>query len=98
MIVFLTGFIPLWPLSSVSIMVMRESSQWLGKNIVGSTGKKNSIGYVHWPLDITEIMLMTVLNTMQSISHNFYLPCIKSVWKNCGKKEKMLVTKRRKCW
>ena len=34
MIVIATGFIPLSPLSIVSTMVMSESSQWLGKNIV----------------------------------------------------------------
>ena len=38
MIVILTEFIPLSPLSVVSTMVMWESSQWLGKNIVWSTG------------------------------------------------------------
>ena len=37
-----TGFIPLSPLSIVSTMVMWESSQWLGKNILRSTGQKNS--------------------------------------------------------
>ena len=37
------GFIPLSPLSVVSTMVMWESSQWLGKNIVlNSIGSKNS--------------------------------------------------------
>ena len=38
MIVIATGFIPLSPLSVVSTMVKWESSQWLGKNIVRSTG------------------------------------------------------------
>ena len=38
MIVTVTGFIPLSPLSVVSTMDMWESSQWLGKNIVQSTG------------------------------------------------------------
>ena len=38
MIVIATGFIPLSPLSVVSTMVMWESSLWLGKNIVRSTG------------------------------------------------------------
>ena len=33
MIDIATGFIPLSPLSVVSMMVMWESSQWLGKNI-----------------------------------------------------------------
>ena len=42
MIVFATGFIPLSPLSIVSTMVMWESSQWFGKNIVLSTGYMNS--------------------------------------------------------
>ena len=38
MIVVATGFIPLSPLSVVSTMVMWESSQWLGRNIMRSTG------------------------------------------------------------
>ena len=38
MIVIATGFIPLSPLSVVSTMVMWEDSQWLGKNVVRSTG------------------------------------------------------------
>ena len=33
-----TGFIPISPLSIIFTMVMRESSQWLGKNIQPSTG------------------------------------------------------------
>ena len=41
-IVIATQFIPLSPLSVVSTMVMWESNHWLGKNIVRSTGKKNS--------------------------------------------------------
>ena len=36
-----TGFIPLSPLSIVLTVVMWESSQWFGKNIVLSTGWKN---------------------------------------------------------
>ena len=42
MIIIATRFIPLSPLSVVSTMVMWESSQWLGKNIVRSTGKESS--------------------------------------------------------
>ena len=38
MIVIATGFIPFSPLSVVWTMVMWESSQWLGKNIVRSNG------------------------------------------------------------
>ena len=38
MIVIATGFIPLSPLSVASTMVMSESSQWLGKNFMRSTG------------------------------------------------------------
>ena len=37
-IVFATGFIPLSPLSVVSTMVLWESSQWPGVNIMRSTG------------------------------------------------------------
>ena len=39
MIVIATGFIPVSPLSIASTLVMWESSQWLGKNIVRSTRK-----------------------------------------------------------
>ena len=38
MIVIATGFIPFSLLSIVKTMVKWESSQWLGKNIVRSTG------------------------------------------------------------
>ena len=38
MIVIATGFIPLSPLSIVSTVIMWESSQWLGKNIMRSPG------------------------------------------------------------
>ena len=37
-IVIATGFIPVLPLPIVSTIVIWESSQWLGKNIVRSTG------------------------------------------------------------
>ena len=40
MIVIVTGFFSLSPLSIVLTMVMWESSQWLGKNTVRSTGLK----------------------------------------------------------
>ena len=42
---------PLSPLFIVSIMVMWESSQWLGKNIVWTTGKRNprEHGCLHRP-------------------------------------------------
>ena len=43
-------------------MVMLESSQWLGKNIVLWTDFKN-LGH-----DITEMLLKTVVNTIQSVS------------------------------
>ena len=42
MIVIATGFILLSPLSFVSKMVLCKCSQKLGKNVVQSTGKKNS--------------------------------------------------------
>ena len=42
MIVIATGFIPLSLLSVVSTMVIWESSQWLGVNIVRRTGLKKS--------------------------------------------------------
>ena len=42
MVVDVTGFLPPSVLSIVSVVVMWESSQWLGKDIVWSTAKKNS--------------------------------------------------------
>ena len=42
MIVVAIGFIPLSALLTVSTMVMLESSQWLGKNIVQNADYKNS--------------------------------------------------------
>ena len=43
MIVIATGFIPPSPLSIVSAMIILETIQWPGRNVVRSTGKKNSI-------------------------------------------------------
>ena len=59
MIVIATGFILLTPLSVVSTTVKWESSQSLGKNIVRSTGKKNSkesIDRCTGRRDVTEIL------------------------------------------
>ena len=54
-IVIETWSIPLSSLSIVSMMVMWESSQWLGKTIMQSAGKKNprkawmgALGAVIW--------------------------------------------------
>ena len=55
---------------NVSTMVMWESSQLLGKNIVWSTGQKKSIKRMSrctGHRDITEIVLKKALNTIQSI-------------------------------
>ena len=41
MIIIAVGFIPLSLLAIVSTMVTWENSQWLGNNIVQSTGYKN---------------------------------------------------------
>ena len=54
MVVIATGFIPLSPLSYVSIMVMWERSQWLGKNIVRLKELQESMDRRR---DITEILL-----------------------------------------
>ena len=73
MVVVATGFIPLPPVSIVSVMVMWESSQWLGKNIVQSTCKNNSrkawVGCTGCH-DVTEITFKKVINTIQSINQN----------------------------
>ena len=42
MILIATGVIPLSPLTITLIIVIKESRQWLGKNIARSAGKKNS--------------------------------------------------------
>ena len=71
MIVIATGLIPLSLLSIVSTMLMWESSQLLGRNIVWRTDKKNSnMDRCIGSRDITEILLKTALNTMQSISQS----------------------------
>ena len=71
MIVIATGFIPLSPLFVVSTMIIKESSQWLGKNIVWSIVQKNSRKAFQKSMDrcigcceITEILLKTALNTI----------------------------------
>ena len=73
MIVIATGFIPLSPLSIVSIMTAWESSQWLGKNIVRSTGQKElqeSMDRRTGRRDINEILLKTALNIIHSINQS----------------------------
>ena len=50
MIVIMTGFNTLSPLTIVWKMVTWESSQWFGKNIVQRTGKKGTPQY-YVPLD-----------------------------------------------
>ena len=46
LIIFIApGFLPFSPQSIVLTMVMWESSQWLRKNIMQSSGKKNSRNY-----------------------------------------------------
>ena len=58
------GFVPLSQLSIVSIMVMKESSQWLGKNIMRGTGKKElqeSLDSYTGLCDVTEIVFKTAL-------------------------------------
>ena len=69
-----TGFIPLSPLPFVSTMVMWESSEWLGKNIVTSTGNSLEIDKTMdrciGRRDITEIMLKTV--ALQILGRKIY--------------------------
>ena len=62
MIVIATGLMPFSLLSIVLTMVIWESSQWLGNNIVWSKAWTD-----HY--DITEILLKRALNTIQSIKH-----------------------------
>jgi hypothetical protein len=55
-------------------MVMRESSQWFGKNIVQSTVLKKSGKAWICALAASEILLKTALNTRQNhfCSENIY--------------------------
>ena len=73
MIVIAIGFIPLSPLSIAWTMVMWESSQWLGKNIVRSTGFKNSMDRCTGHSNMTEILLKAALITIQSNNHSINL-------------------------
>ena len=54
-------------MSVVSTVVIWESGQWLGKNIVWSTSQKNSRKAWTGALAASIILLKTVLNTIQSI-------------------------------
>ena len=61
----------------VSMMVILESSQWLGKNIVQIIGKKKTPGKhdrFTGSSDIPEIILKMTLNTIISINQS--LACI----------------------
>ena len=66
-------------ISSVSCFIeeykaIRESSQWLGKNILWSYWQKElqeSMGrWVHWPpwYNVTEVIFKTVLGQLQSVN------------------------------
>ena len=72
MIVIAAGFISLSPLSVVSTLVMCESSQCLGKNIVRRTGHRElqeSMDRCICRHDITEIMLKTALNNIHGVQY-----------------------------
>ena len=69
MIVIATGFIPLSPVSLVSTMVMWESSQWLGNYLLKEL--QESMDRYIGRRDLIEILLKTVLNTIQSINSVF---------------------------
>ena len=76
MIVIATEFNSFSPLPIVSTVVMWESSQWLRKNIVGHSLKElqESINRCTGCCDITEMLLKTVLNTIQStIDHSNFM-------------------------
>ena len=90
MIVIATGFIPLSQLYIVLAMVMWESSQWLARNIVRSTGKKNSIirytGYPRYNWNIIESGINPFPN-----NDSFWRPWETSLLKTRWAKEKLLV-------
>ena len=69
MIVIATGFIPLSMLSVVSTMNIWQRSQWLGKKIVYWLKElQESMDRCTGHNNITERLLKTVLNTIQSIN------------------------------
>ena len=106
MIVISTELIRPSPPSVVS--TISGSSQWLGKNIVPSHWLKElqqNMGWCTGRRDITEILLKTALNTIQSISYffRFFLTlsqnkpwflrvCSISLLKTLWEKEELLVT------
>ena len=76
LIVIATGFISLPPLSIVSTMLMWESSQWLGENIVRITWLnilQESMDRCTGRCDITETLLKRGLNTIQSTNNQEYI-------------------------
>ena len=62
------------PVSIVSSMVMLESIQWLGKNIVHRWLKElqERVNWCTGGCDMTEITLKVALDTIQSINQSFF--------------------------
>ena len=75
MIIIATGFIALLTLSIISMMVIWESSQWLGQNIMQSTVKKErleSIDRCPNNRNITEMMLKAALTLSQMTNFGLF--------------------------
>ena len=72
------------PLSVVSTMVMWKSSQWLGKNIVQSTGQENSMKAWIGHMKFTDI---EKFRPMSACSNNGL----------CSERKENIVGKRRRC-
>ena len=72
LIIVATRYIPLQPLTIVSIMVMWESSQWLEKKCAEYWRKrlKENMDRYIGRRDISEIMLKTALNTINSFNQS----------------------------
>ena len=101
MIVIVTGFIPLSLLSVVWVMVMLESSQWLGKNIVrrawiGALAATVWLKYCrkwHWTPCNQSINLQEILILNPFPNRPWFLRvCSTSLLKTLREKEKLLVT------
>ena len=77
MIVILTGFISLSPLSIVSIIVIWEGSQWLGKNIPGTTsGEKELQKSLDRCTDLCNVTDLKVENDINPFPNTPWFLCV----------------------
>ena len=84
MIVIATGFIPLSPMSNFSTIVIWESSQWPGKNVLWRTPGKHEYG--HW---LPRYNWNKIEN---DVTHHTVNQCFSKQIKLSWRKEKSLTT------